>query len=156
LIFFTTSLSPNPKTRDLARSLSNLFFGIYFNRGSRSFPEIIRKAESSGCSRACFITQEHGKPSLLKMASISNCNWEWMDQEIRIGRHSSKRIIQEKTIGSSAFSKSRKINLLFGLEKSPFGSTTDLSYSNKKLSFKQLGKEVFWLEAAIVKRGNKG
>jgi hypothetical protein len=152
LIFFTTALSPNSKTRDLARSLSNLFFGIYFNRGSRSFSDIIKKAESSGCSRVIFITQEKGKPSLLKIALISSCNWDWMDSEVRIGKYSNKKIKQEKTIGSSIFSKSKKMNQVFGLEKNPFGNTTDLTYANKKLSFIQKGKEVFWLEGNVIKR----
>ncbi|MCX6773767.1 MAG: hypothetical protein NTY68_02085 [Candidatus Micrarchaeota archaeon] len=150
MIFFTTSLNPNPKTRELARSLSNLFFGIYFNRGSRSFSDIIKRAESSGCSRVCFITLELGKP-LLKMASVSNNNWEWIDS-MKVGKYSNKKIKQEKALGSSVFSKSRKINSIFGLEKNPFGNTVDLSYSKKKLLFKKDGKEVFWLEGTIVKR----
>lgn len=150
MIFFTTSLNPNSKTRELARSLANLFFGIYFNRGKRSFSEIIKKAESSGCSRACFITLELGKP-LLKMASISNNDWEWMDC-VKIFKYSNRKIKQEKALGSSAYSKSRKMNSIFGLEKNPFGNTVDLSFSKKKLSFKQQGKEVFWLEGTVVKR----
>ena len=117
MILFSTSLSPNSKTRELARSLANLFFGSYLNRGSKSFNEIIGKALAMGCSRACFVTQSNGVPSLLKIASVSCPGWEWVEDEIRIGKHSSKRIKQAKALGSSIMSKSKRINNIFGLEK---------------------------------------
>jgi len=156
LILFTTSLSPNPKARGLARSLSSLFFGIYLNRGSKSFADIIGKAGAMGCSRACFITRDRGRPSSLKIASVSCSGWEWVPYELKLGKSSSKKVKQAREIGSSAYSRSRKLNQIFGLEKSPFGSTTDISYSNNKLSFKQDKKEVFWIEADVIERGDKG
>ncbi len=69
-MLFTTSLHPCSQSRWLARSLANITDSFYINRGSKSIPFLLKKADVLGARVVCIVEEERKTPFKLKFFDL--------------------------------------------------------------------------------------